>query len=211
MTMGQENFYRYVRLFGFGKPTEIDLGTEVAGIVKRPGSTEWSQADQAANSFGQGISTTPMQMLNAAAAIANHGTLMQPQVVQAVVYEGKLYRLPVRTLEQVLRPETAQTLTKMLVYTVENYDTGENLVPGFRVAGKTGTAEIPEQAGYTNPLTIASFVGFFPAADPQLVILVKMNEPKRSRWAEQVALPVFGEVARDAVQIMGMVPNTDMP
>ena len=211
MTMGQENFYRYVRLFGFGKPSEIDLGIEVAGIVKRPGSAEWSPFDQAANSFGQGISTTPMQMVNAAAAIANHGALMQPQVVQAVVYDGKLYRLPVRVLGQVVRPETAQTLTEMLVYTMENYEMGEKLVPGFRVAGKTGTAEIPEQAGYTNPLTITSFVGFLPAADPQLVVLVKINEPKTSRWAEQVALPVFGQVARDAVQILGLASNTDMP
>ncbi len=211
ISMGQENFYRYVRLFGFGKPTEIDLGTEVAGIVKRPGLAEWSEYDQAANSFGQGISTTPMQMLNAAGAIANHGALMQPQVAQALVYEGKMYRLPVRMLEQVVRPEIAQTLTKMMVYTVENYDKGKNLVPGFRVAGKTGTAEIPEQAGYTNPLTITSFVGFLPAADPRLVILVKLNKPKSSRWAEQVALPVFGEVARDAVQIMGLTPNADMP
>lgn len=209
--MGQENFYRYIRLFGFGKPTEIDLETEVAGIVKRPGSAQWSQFDQAANSFGQGISTTPIQMLNAAAAIANHGTLMQPQVAQAVVYDGQLYRLPGRVLDAVVRPETARTLTEMLVYTVENYDLGEDLVPGFVVAGKTGTAEIPEQAGYTNPLTITSFVGFFPAVDPRLVILVKINEPKRARWAEQVALPVFGKVARNAVQIMGLTPNPERP
>jgi cell division protein FtsI/penicillin-binding protein 2 len=79
------------------------------------------------------------------------------------------------------------------------------------VAGKTGTAEIPEQAGYTNPHTITSFVGFLPAADPQLVILVKLNEPKKSRWAEQVALPAFGEVARNAVEIMGLTPNMDKP
>ncbi len=211
LAMGQETFYRYVRLFGFGKPTEVDLGTEVAGIVKRPGSAQWSQFDQAANSFGQGISTTPIQMLNAAAAIANHGTLMQPQVAQAVVYDGKLYRLPVRVLDQVVQPETARTLTQMLVYTVENYDLGEDLVPGFRVAGKTGTAEIPEQAGYTNLLTITTFVGFLPAADPQLVVLVKINEPTKARWAEQVALPVFGKVARDAVQIMDLTPNTERP
>ena len=209
--MGQENFYRYVRIFGFGRPTEIDLGTEVAGIVKRPGSEEWSPYDQAANSFGQGISTTPIQMLNAAGAIANHGVLMQPQVAQALVYDGKMHRLPARVLGQVIKPEVAQTLTEMLVYTVDNYEMSKDLLPGFRVAGKTGTAEIPDQAGYTNPLTITSFVGFFPAADPQMVILVKVNEPTTSRWAEEVALPVFDAVARDAVQIMGLTPNTDLP
>jgi cell division protein FtsI/penicillin-binding protein 2 len=79
------------------------------------------------------------------------------------------------------------------------------------VAGKTGTAEIPEQQGYTNPLTITSFVGFLPAADPKIIVLVKIDEPKKSRWAEQVALPVFGDVTRDAIQILGLAPNADMP
>ena len=79
------------------------------------------------------------------------------------------------------------------------------------MAGKTGTAEIPEQAGYTNPLTITSFVGFLPAADPQIVVLVKLDQPKKSRWAEAVALPVFGEVARDAVQILGSAPTSEKP
>ena len=110
-----------------------------------------------------------------------------------------------------MKPETARTLTQMMVHTVENYTIGKKLAPGFRIAGKTGTAEIPEQAGYTNPLTITSFVGFLPAADPKIVVLVKIDEPKKSRWAEQVALPVFGDVARDATQILGLTPNNDMP
>lgn len=211
LKMGSEEFYRYIRLFGFGKPTEIDLGPEAAGIVKRWGTEAWNPYDQAANSFGQGISVTPIQMVNAVAAIANNGVLLQPQVARALVSNGQMHPLPMRKLADALPPETARTLTQMMVYTVENYDIGKKLVPGFKVAGKTGTAEIPEQAGYTNPLTITSFVGFLPAADPQIVVLVKLNEPKKSRWAEAVALPVFGEVARDAVQILGLSPNTDMP
>lgn len=211
LTMEPENFYRYVRLFGFGKPTEIDLNPEAAGIVKRWGTEQWSAYDQAANSFGQGISVTPIQMANAAAAIANKGVLLQPQVAKALVSNGKIYALPVRKLGDVIQPETALTLTRMMVYTVENYTGGKKLVPGFRVAGKTGTAEIPEEAGYTNPLTITSFVGFLPAADPQIVVLVKLDKPKSSRWAEAVVLPVFGEVARDAVQILALTPNADMP
>jgi cell division protein FtsI (penicillin-binding protein 3) len=211
LEMGPEAFYRYIRLFGFGKPTEIDLKPESPGVVKRYGTEQWSPFDQAANSIGQGISTTPIQMINAVAAVANNGEVIQPQVAEALSLNGEMHRLPTRKLEQAIQPDTAKTLTKMMVYTIENYAIGKKLVPGFRVAGKTGTAEIPEQAGYTNPLTITSFVGFLPAADPRIVVLVKIDEPKKSRWAEKVALPVFGDVARDAVQILGLAPNNDMP
>ena len=124
---------------------------------------------------------------------------------------ARCYALPTRSMGRAIKPETARTLTQMMVYTVENYAAGPDLVPGYRVAGKTGTAEIPEQGGYTSDLTITTFVGFLPAADPKLVILVKLVEPKSSRWAEQVALPIFGEVARDAVQVLGIPPDDRMP
>ncbi len=209
--MGPEAFYRYVALFGFGRPTEIDLRAEAPGMVKRYGTEQWNLVDQATNSFGQAISVTPIQMINAVAAVANDGALLQPQVAQSLVLNGQVHRLPARKLEQVLTPESAETLARMMTYTVDNYTTGKKIVPGFKVAGKTGTAEIPEQQGYTSPLTITSFVGFLPAADPRIVVLVKIDEPKKSRWAEQVALPVFGDVARDAVQVLGLAPNADMP
>ncbi len=209
--MGSDNFYRYLRQFGFGKVTEIDLGPENPGIVKRPGSLYWSKYDQLANSFGQGISVTPLQMINATAAIANGGTLMQPQIVQSLVYNGQVYRVPSRELGQAIQPETARTMTQLMTYTVDNYASGPNLVPGYRVAGKTGTAEIPGSKGYTSALTIVSFVGFLPAADPQIVILVKLVEPKTSRWAEQVALPVFSQIAQDAVQTLKIQPDERTP
>jgi cell division protein FtsI/penicillin-binding protein 2 len=209
--MGPEAFYRYVALFGFGRPTEIDLRAEAPGMVKRYGTEQWNLVDQATNSFGQAISVTPIQMINAVAAVANDGALVQPQVAQSLVLNGQAHRLPVRKLEQVMTPETARMLARMMVYTVDNYEAGKKLAPGYKVAGKTGTAEIPEQAGYTNPLTITSFVGFLPAADPRIVVLVKIDEPKKSRWAEQVALPVFGNVARDAIAVLGIPPNGDTP
>jgi cell division protein FtsI (penicillin-binding protein 3) len=211
MGMGADVFYRYIRQCGFGLPTEVDLDSEAAGIVNRPGSRFYSPYDQAATSYGQGITVTPLQMANVVAAIANHGTLLQPQAAQAFVYEEEVHPLPVRILGQAMKPETAATLSRMMVYTVDNYVDGPKLVPGYRVAGKTGTAEIPEQQGYTSPLTITSFVGFLPAAEPQLVILVKLVEPHTSRWAEQVALPVFGQIARDAVQVMKIAPNNEAP
>ena len=213
LKMGRDDFYRYLRQFGFGRPTEVDLAQESPGIVKRPGTEAWSQYDQAANSFGQGISVTPIQMISAVGTIANGGTVMQPQVVKGLVWNGNVYNLPPRQLGQAMKPETAHTLTQMMVFTVENYVAGPKLVPGYRVAGKTGTAEIPipETGGYTSDLTITSFIGFLPAADPQIVILVKLVEPKASRWAEKIALPVFGQVAQDAVQILKIRPDDRMP
>jgi cell division protein FtsI/penicillin-binding protein 2 len=211
LDMGRDDFYRYIRQFGFGRPTEVDLAQESPGIVKRPGTEAWSQYDQAANSFGQGISVTPIQLISAVGTIANGGTVMQPQVVKELVWDGKVYNLPPRRLGQAIRPETAHTLTQMMVFTVDSYVAGPKLVPGYRVAGKTGTAEIPQTGGYTSDLSITSFVGFLPAADPQIVILVKLVEPKASRWAEKVALPVFSLVARDAVSTLNIRPDDRMP
>ncbi len=211
LDMGSDTFYRYVRQFGFGKVTEADSDMEIAGIVKWPGTKYWSRYDQAANSFGQGISVTPLQMANAIAAIANGGNLMQPQFVQGLVYDGQLYALPPRMLGRAIKPETARSLTEMMTFTVDSYALGPTLVPGYRVAGKTGTAEVPGSEGYTSSLTITSFVGFLPAAKPQLLVLVKLAEPKNSRWAEQVALPVFSEVAQDAVEILKIAPDDRLP
>lgn len=211
LEMGADTFYRYVRQFGFGKVTEVDSDMEIAGIVKWSGTKYWSRYDQAANSFGQGITVTPLQMANAIAAIANGGNLMQPQFVQSLVYDGRLHALPPRTLGRAIKLETAQTLARMMTFTVDSYALGPNLVPGYRVAGKTGTAQIPGSEGYTSALTITSFVGFLPAAEPELLILVKLAEPKTSRWAEQVVLPVFGEVAQDAVKILKITPNDSLP
>jgi cell division protein FtsI/penicillin-binding protein 2 len=213
LDMGRDDFYRYIRQFGFGRPTEVDLAHESPGIVKRPGTEAWSQFDQAANSFGQGISVTPMQLISAVGTIANGGTVMQPQIVKGLVWNGNVYNLPPRRLGQAIKPETAHTLTEMMVFTVDSYVAGPNLVPGYRVAGKTGTAEIPipETGGYTSDLSITSFAGFLPAADPQIVILVKLVEPKASRWAEKVALPVFGLVARDAVGTLKIPPDDRLP
>jgi cell division protein FtsI/penicillin-binding protein 2 len=210
LDMGSETFYRYVRQFGFGKPTEVDLNYESEGIVKSPGNRYWSQYDQAANSFGQGISVTALQMLNAVAAIANNGALLQPQATRALVLDGQVYPVPPRKMRQTIRPETAQTLARMMVYNVES-SSNPSSVPGYRVAGKTGTAEIPTEQGYTSEETITSFVGFLPAADPQIVILVKLEKPQRSTWAEHVVVPVFAEVALEAVQILGIEPDDRMP
>lgn len=210
LDMGADTFYRYVRQFGFGSLTEADLSQENVGFLKEPGNPYWSRFDQATNSFGQALLVTPLQMINAAAVIANGGTRYQPQVGRALVQDGRVYRLPPRVLGYPIKPETARTLTQMMVYNVESASY-RGFVPGFKVAGKTGTAEISTARGYTTQDTITSFVGFLPAADPQLVILVKLDKPKSSRWAEQVAVPVFGKVAQDAARVLRIAPDMREP
>ena len=210
LDMGAETFYRYVRQFGFGVPTEVDLSGEESGEVKEPGHIFWSRFDQATNSFGQALSVTSMQMVNAVAAIANGGTRYQPQVAKALVRDGQVHNLPPHVLGYPVKPETAHTLTQMMVYTVDSSSYAK-FVPGYRVAGKTGTAEISTVKGYTQD-TIMSFVGFLPAADPQLVILVKLEKPKRGgRWAEQVAVPVWAKVAQDSVRQLRIAPDDRLP
>jgi cell division protein FtsI/penicillin-binding protein 2 len=210
LAMGPETFYRYVRQFGFGKLTEVDLSYEDQGIVRRWDSGNWSEYDQAANSFGQGISVTALQMINAVAAIANNGTLLQPQVAQGLIKDGIVYRIPPRVMSQAIKPETAHTLTQMMVYVIDSSSYAD-LIPGYRVAGKTGTAEIATEEGYTSEETITSFAGFLPAADPQVVVLVEIVKPKSSQWAEKVAVPVFQEVAQDAIAILRIEPDDRLP
>jgi cell division protein FtsI/penicillin-binding protein 2 len=210
LELGTETFYRYVRLFGFGRLTEIDINLEGAGIVKEPGNQNWSPFELAFNSFGQGISVTTIQMANAVSAIANGGALLQPQVARAMVSDGQVHYLPVRVLGYPIRAETAAELTRMMVYTVDQ-SSYPDLVPGYRVAGKTGTAEIPTEGGYTSDETITSFAGFLPAADPQVVILVKLVRARAGLWAEQTAVPLFGEVAQDAVRLLDIRPDDRYP
>jgi cell division protein FtsI/penicillin-binding protein 2 len=211
LRMGAETFYKYVRQFGFGNITEVDLQSEVPGIVKQPGKgTDWSEYDLAANSFGQGISVTAFQMVNAVAAIANGGVLLQPQVAQAMVQNGAVYALQPRILTRPIKPETARAMTQMMVYTVEQSSTPDP-IPGYRVAGKTGTAEVPTKEGYTSLQGIHSFIGFLPAANPQLIIMVKLVKPKTALWAEQTALPAFATVGQDAVRILEIKPDNNRP
>ncbi len=209
LNMGAEIFYHYVRQFGFGRPTEVDLSPENPGEVREPGHPPWSRFDLATNSFGQALTVTPLQMINAVAAIANGGTRYQPQVGRALVKDGRMYEIAPHVIGYPIKPETAHTLTQMMVFTVDSASYA-GFVPGYRVAGKTGTAEISTAKGYTQE-TIASFVGFLPAANPQVIILVKLDKPKSYRWAEQVAVPVFGQVAQDTVRMLHIAPDNRMP
>lgn len=206
--MGAETFYKYVARFGFGRKTGVDLAHEVDGLVKFPDSRYWSLSDLPANTFGQGISVTPLQMVTAVAAVANGGMLMRPYVVDTLVEDGQAIKVPPVAVAQVIRPETARLLTEMLVTVVEQ-GFSRARVEGYRVAGKSGTAQVPVEGRYHEEWTIASFAGFAPADDPAFVCLIKLDKPKTSPWGGQVAAPVFGEIAPQILRILQVPPDAE--
>jgi cell division protein FtsI/penicillin-binding protein 2 len=197
-----------MRLFGFGEATQIDLSGEISGLIKTPNNSDWSLADLGTNSFGQGLAVTPIQMVAAAAAIANEGKLMRPHVVHTRVAQGEVLFTQPTFVRRVLSPETARALTDMMVEVVETGNR-EGRVAGYRVAGKSGTAQIPTPDGYVEDETIVSFVGFAPADDPKFVVLVKMERPDPSinQWAGQTAAPVFSQVTKRLLDYLHIPPD----
>ncbi|GAB4535498.1 MAG: penicillin-binding protein 2 [Anaerolineae bacterium] len=204
--LGKERFYTYVRRFGFGRITEVDLASEGPGTLKTPGDPDWHESDLGTNSFGQGIAVTPLQMAVAMLAVANDGLLMKPYVVQQFIEGERVVTAQPTVVRRVILAQTARTLTEMLVAAV-NQETELAQVPGYRVAGKTGTAQIPVPGGYHPTLTVASFAGYLPADDPALLILVVIHKPQTSPWGGQVAAPVFARIAQQLVVLLDIPPD----
>ena len=205
-SLGEEAFYAYLKRFGCGDPTGIDLDGEVAGTVKEPGSREWDESDLGTNSFGQGVAVTPIQMIAAVAAVANGGVLMKPYVVEQIVDDRGVMITHPAAVRQVVSVQTAEQLTEMLVETVER---GAELaiVPGYDIAGKTGTAQIPVGDHYDPELTIASFVGYAPADAPRFIALVKIDKPRLDPWGAEVAAPVFRDIAERLFVLLDVPPD----
>ena len=204
--MGAQTFYRYMAQFGFGHTTGVDLAGEAAGRLKLPGDGDWYPVDLATNAFGQGISVTPLQMLTAASAVANGGRMVTPHVLTAMVRDGRQYNVPAQYAGSPIRSETASTLSQMLAISLEN-ETSTQLVPGYRVAGKTGTAQIPGDYGYEDGVTNASFLGWGPVDNPQFMIYVWLERPSASIWGSETAAPTFAEVAQKVVLLLNIPPD----
>jgi len=205
--IGAEKFYPYVRRFGFGEPTGVDLAGEVWGIVKTPWDAQWHESDLGTNSFGQGISVTPLQMINAMAAIANGGLLMKPHIVQRIIREDGVVEIEPVVRRRVISPETARQLTQILVEGVKKGVAELAYVEGYSIAAKTGTAQIPIPGGYDPTWTIASIVGWAPADNPRFVILVKIDKPQAAPWGAVVAAPVFKTLAQQLFDYLGIPPD----
>lgn len=209
--LGPERFYEYVLRFGFGQVTGVDLDGEIPGMLRLPGDGEWSECDLATNSFGQGIAVTPLQMISAISAVANGGLLMRPHVVEQIIDRGTVTPIQPTVLRRVIAEQTARDLTAMLVEAVEE-GMRPAMVKGYKIAGKTGTAQIPDldSGGYREDRYIASFVGYAPANNPQFVVLVKIDEPKDPSGGLEAAAPVFSSVAQKLFIHLG-IPPAEMP
>ena len=198
--VGGQKFYKYVDLFGFGTPTGIDLGRshgEVGGRVRRYGDTDWYRPDLASNSFGQGISVTAIQLAAAIGAIANGGILMAPRVARGLTHaDGRREQIEPFAVRRVIRKEAAQTLIQMMEGAEQELDTNLARVPGYRTAGKTGTAQIAEAGTYADADSIASYVGFGPLERPQVLALVIIEKPQKESYGALVASPTFAEIMR---------------
>jgi cell division protein FtsI/penicillin-binding protein 2 len=205
--LGPTQFYKYLNSFGMGHMTGIDLSGEVSQPVRVPGDSGWYEVNLGTNSFGQGIATTPLQMITAIGAVANHGKMMAPHVLKSVIENGEQYNNPPQVIGTPITAETANTLNEMLATSLEK-EASNALVAGYRVAGKTGTAEIPGPGGYLASATNASFVGWGPVDDPRFIIYVWLEQPQSSQWGSVVAAPLFSELASNLTILLDLPPDS---
>lgn len=213
LALGRDRYHRYMGAFGFGAPTGVGLPGESRGLLREPG--RWSLLSLPTMSIGQEVSVTALQMVAAFGAVANGGTLMQPRLVRATFdAEGReLRRFEPRAVRQVISPETARTLTRLLVRVVER-GTGHNAaIPGYEVAGKTGTAQKLDPAArrYSRAPGVLSFVGWAPADEPRFVMLIMLDEPKNEQWGSEAAAPIFSAIGRDILRYLEVPPRDVQP
>lgn len=207
--MGKKLFYRSLQRFGFGRITGIELDDELPGEV--PPWKKWSQALLATAAFGQGVSVTPLQMVTAMSALANGGRLMRPIIIDHVIHgDGAIERTQPEPIDQVIKPETAETISAILVSAVDNGYAKTAKVKGYRIAGKTGTSQIAGPGGKYETGTgafITSFAGFAPIDHPRFVGIVKIDRPRNVQWGAEVAAPAFKEIATFLFKYYGIPPD----
>ena len=203
--LGVDKLYEYIKSFGFGTLTGIDLQDETSPDI-RP-KNDWREIDLATASFGQGIAVTPMQIVRAVGVLANGGKLMEPQVVSKIRDEGRVTEIKPRVVRQPISEETAKAVASIMVDAVVKGEARVFAPKGFKIAGKTGTAQIPVAGHYDANKTIASFVGFAPADDPKLVMLVRYEETTSSIYGAETAAPTFFEIAKELLAYYNIAPT----
>lgn len=206
--IGLETFRSYMERFGFGKKTGIELSPEAKGNMSS--LAKKGRVFGATASYGQGITMTPMQLVAAFASLGNGGKLMRPYIVDEIVHpDGTRERTKPQIVDQPISLRTSRLISGMLVSVVENGHGKRAGVPGYWVAGKTGTAQVPKKSGpgYEANATIGSFAGYAPASDPKFVMLVKIDHPRDVEWAESSAAPLFGEMAKFLLTYLEVPPE----
>lgn len=202
--MGNQNLLSYIERFGIGEPTGIDLQGEEPGTLR----TDWHEIDYATTTFGQGISVTPIQLITAVNAIADGGNLLTPYVVKQITTpDGKKIDIHSQVKRRVIQESTAKLMTWIMVNAVEHGEAQWTKLPHYNIAGKTGTAQIPVAGHYDPTQTNASFVGFFPAENPKITMLVVLNKPKTSIYGADTAAPIFFQTAQDIINYLGIPPT----
>ncbi|MEX0616526.1 MAG: penicillin-binding protein 2 [Candidatus Woykebacteria bacterium] len=203
--LGTDRFLEYIKNFGFGSSLGVDLQGEEKGLVKE--RQNWSKVDLVTASFGQGLSVTALQMTSALSVIANDGKLMKPFVVKKIKENDTEINIEPKVIRQVIKPETASLMKELLLAAVEGGE-ARNIIPkGYRVAGKTGTAQVPIAGHYDPSKATASFVGFGPVEDPKFVAIVKFVDPTPIYGAE-TAEPTFFEIAKRLYPYWGIPVRT---
>jgi cell division protein FtsI/penicillin-binding protein 2 len=214
--LGKHTFYTYIRDFGFGSPTGIALTGEVEGLVHKPNSRSWSKTSLSRVGIGYEVDVTPLQMLNALCAVANGGNLMQPKIVSKITnaYGEPTYVSKPHKVRRVISEETADYMRSDMLLVTGDLGTGKlGAVEGYPTCGKTGTARKPEKdrsKGYMKGHYVVSFMGFLPAENPRLAMIVVVDDPVGegvSRYGGTVAAPVFKEIATEAMKYMGVEPS----
>jgi cell division protein FtsI (penicillin-binding protein 3) len=207
--IGTKNLYDTLKSFGFGERTGIDCPGETPGMLST--YKRWTKIDNATIAFGQGISVSAIQLITAVSAVANDGILMKPYIVKAITDKNgeiveKFDPQPVR---RAVSSETARIVSKMMEKVTEDGGTGTKAaIPGYRVAGKTGTAQkIDENGTYARSKYVSSFVGFVPAENPEAAILVMVDEPQKAHYGGIVAAPVFRKIALQTLHFMNIPPD----
>jgi cell division protein FtsI (penicillin-binding protein 3) len=202
--VGNEGMQQAFTRFGFGSPTGVGFPGEAAGLMPAP--DQWTDLTRATVSFGAGVAVTPLQMASVYATIANGGTWIQPRLVAATIdATGARQDAPPPATHRVVRRSTAEMLTRMLAYVVQDGTGDQAQITGYQVAGKTGTAKKLDASGHYVHRYVASFIGFLPAANPRVVVAVIIDEPK-TVYGGVAAAPLFQQVARYAIQRLGIEP-----
>ncbi|MCR4425748.1 MAG: penicillin-binding transpeptidase domain-containing protein [Firmicutes bacterium] len=207
LRLGTDKFLQYMRAFGIGEKSGIDFPGEATGLMHQPKSI--GPVELATYGYGQGVSVTPLQLLNALCAVANGGVLMKPMLVREVIdlKGATVARFSPTRIRQVISERTSRELVNILQSVVVNGSGTRAAVPGYAVAGKTGTAQKPE-AGRYGDKRIASFMGFAPANDPRIAVLVVLDEPSVPvKFGGVIAAPVFQAVVEDSLRYMEIPPT----
>lgn len=219
---GPEAFYRTLTRFGFGQPTGVDLAGEESGIVNFYGGAGYNPLTFLINAYGQAISVTPLQLVQAAAAIANDGVMMQPYVVQRICRNDGCVQTQPQLAGKPIEPEVARAVREMLVEAANHYApviwgprTGnwrdQWLIPGYRVGAKTGTASIPlPGGGYDPTYTIGSVLGIAPVDEPRFVVLVKIDRPKKDTLGVLTAIPVYYNIVDQLLRYAHVPPDRSL-